>query len=52
MAGSAVNFDIGELSVHQVLGVVPDGGGGAAMPRTRAAWAPTHAPDPVVAFAP
>ena len=52
MAGSAVNFDIGELSVHQVLGVVPDGGGGAAMPGTRAAWAPTHAPDPVVALAP
>jgi cyclopropane-fatty-acyl-phospholipid synthase len=52
MAGSAVNFDIGELSVHQVLGVVPDEGGGAAMPRTRAAWAPKHPPGPSVGLAP
>jgi cyclopropane-fatty-acyl-phospholipid synthase len=47
MAGSAVNFDIGELSVHQVLGVVPDGEGGASMATTRAAWSPIHASDPV-----
>jgi len=38
MAGSAVSFDMGELSVHQVLGVVPDDRGHSAIPRTRAGW--------------
>lgn len=38
MAGSAVSFDMGELSVHQVLGVVPDDAGRSAMPPTRAGW--------------
>lgn len=38
MAGSAVNFDSGELSVHQVLGVVPDAKGRSGFPPTRNAW--------------
>ena len=38
MAGSAVNFDSGELSVHQVLGVVPDARGRSGFPPTRNAW--------------
>jgi len=38
MAGSAVSFDMNELSVHQVLGIVPDPRGHSAMPPTRAGW--------------
>jgi len=38
MAGSAVGFEDGGLGVHQVLGVVPDGGG-SAMPVSRDGWA-------------
>jgi cyclopropane-fatty-acyl-phospholipid synthase len=38
LAASAVNFDSGELAVHQVLGVVPGPGGESGMPATRAGW--------------
>jgi cyclopropane-fatty-acyl-phospholipid synthase len=38
MAGSALGFDDGGISVHQVLGVVPDGDGGSGMPPTRWNW--------------
>jgi len=39
MAGSAVGFEDGGISVHQVLGVVPDPSGSSGMPRTRDGWA-------------
>jgi cyclopropane-fatty-acyl-phospholipid synthase len=35
MAASAVGFDDGGVSIHQVLGVVPDPGGHAGMPPVR-----------------
>ena len=35
MAGSALNFESGNITVHQVLGVRPHAGGGADMPLTR-----------------
>lgn len=35
MAGSSVGFSDGGLNLHQVLGVVPDAGGGSGMPLTR-----------------
>lgn len=38
MAGSAVGFTDGGVSIHQVLGVVPTAAGDAAMPLTRAEW--------------
>ncbi len=38
MAASAVGFEDGGLSIHQVLGVVPDSDGTSGMPRTRRAW--------------
>jgi cyclopropane-fatty-acyl-phospholipid synthase len=38
MAGSAVGFDGGGISLHQVLGVVADATGDAAMPATRRTW--------------
>jgi cyclopropane-fatty-acyl-phospholipid synthase len=38
LAASAVNFDSGELGVHQVLGVVPGARGESGMPPTRAGW--------------
>lgn len=38
MAGSAVNFEAGRTSIHQVLGVKPGPGGAGGMPSTRAAW--------------
>lgn len=38
MSASANGFDDGGLAVHQVLGVVPDPDGHAAMPPTRAGW--------------
>jgi cyclopropane-fatty-acyl-phospholipid synthase len=38
MAASAVGFDDGGLSVHQVLGVKPLPGGPSLMPPTRASW--------------
>jgi cyclopropane-fatty-acyl-phospholipid synthase len=38
MAGSAVGFEDGGISVHQVLGVVPPPSGNAAMPATRRDW--------------
>ena len=38
MAASANGFDDGGLAIHQVLGVVPDPGGGSRMPPTRVGW--------------
>lgn len=38
MAGSAVGFEDGGISIHQVLGVVPDASGASGMPRTRDEW--------------
>jgi cyclopropane-fatty-acyl-phospholipid synthase len=38
MTGSAVGFENGELSIHQVLAVKPDDEGASHMPLTRAAW--------------
>lgn len=38
MAGSAVGFEDGGISIHQVLGVVPNTDGSSAMPRTRGAF--------------
>jgi cyclopropane-fatty-acyl-phospholipid synthase len=38
MAGCANRFEQGGLSVHQVLGVVPDDAGRSFMPPTRAGW--------------
>lgn len=38
MAGSALGFIDGGISVHQVLGVVPDPEGGSGMPATRRSW--------------
>jgi cyclopropane-fatty-acyl-phospholipid synthase len=38
MAGSAVGFTDGGVSIHQVLGVVPTASGEASMPPTRADW--------------
>ncbi len=38
MAGSACAFEYHATSIHQVLGVVPDGDGRADMPATRRAW--------------
>jgi cyclopropane-fatty-acyl-phospholipid synthase len=39
MAGSAVGFGDGGVSVHQVLGVVPAADGASGMPPTRDGWA-------------
>ncbi|MGZ6950214.1 MAG: class I SAM-dependent methyltransferase, partial [Ilumatobacteraceae bacterium] len=38
MAGSAIGFEDGGVSIHQVLGVVPDRTGDARMPATRTDW--------------
>ncbi|MDA8292021.1 MAG: cyclopropane-fatty-acyl-phospholipid synthase [Actinomycetota bacterium] len=38
MSGSAVNFDVGGIALHQVLGVVPDRDGSSGMARTRAGF--------------
>ena len=38
MAGSAVGFEDGGISIHQVLGVVPSESGSAGMPTTRRDW--------------
>ncbi|MDP2291036.1 MAG: cyclopropane-fatty-acyl-phospholipid synthase family protein [Actinomycetota bacterium] len=38
MAASAVGFEDGGISLHQVLGVVPGPLGSSAMPATRRAW--------------
>ena len=38
MAASANGFDDGGISVHQVLGVVPEPGGRSGMPSTRSGW--------------
>jgi len=43
MAGSAVGFEDGGISVHQVLGVVPEPDGTSGMPRTRDGWARSEA---------
>ncbi|MGP0032176.1 MAG: class I SAM-dependent methyltransferase [Acidimicrobiales bacterium] len=39
MAASANGFDDGGISIHQVLGVVPDPEGRSGLPLTRASWA-------------
>jgi cyclopropane-fatty-acyl-phospholipid synthase len=39
MAASAVGFDDGGVSIHQVLGVVPTQSGASGMPPTRDGWA-------------
>jgi cyclopropane-fatty-acyl-phospholipid synthase len=39
MAGSAVGFEDGGISLHQVLGVAPAAGGASGMPATRDTWA-------------
>jgi cyclopropane-fatty-acyl-phospholipid synthase len=38
MAGSAVGFDDGGVAIHQVLGVITNDTGNAAMPSTRRDW--------------
>jgi cyclopropane-fatty-acyl-phospholipid synthase len=38
MAASAKGFDDGGISVHQVLGVIPDSDGESGMPATRSGW--------------
>ena len=38
MAASAIGFEDGGISIHQVLGVVPDETGTSGMPLTRDAW--------------
>jgi cyclopropane-fatty-acyl-phospholipid synthase len=38
MAASALNFDAGRTSIHQILGVKPDPNGTSAMPATRGSW--------------
>jgi cyclopropane-fatty-acyl-phospholipid synthase len=38
MAGSALGFEAGRVSVHQVLGVKPHPDGSSGMPPTRASW--------------
>lgn len=38
MAGSAVGFEDGGISIHQVLGVVPDNHGTSGVPLTREGW--------------
>lgn len=38
MAGSAVGFEDGGISIHQVLGIVPDDHGTSGVPLTRAGW--------------
>lgn len=44
MAGSAIGFEDGGISVHQVLGVVPTAAGGSGMPLTRDRWHATPRP--------
>jgi cyclopropane-fatty-acyl-phospholipid synthase len=39
MAASALNFEAGRTSIHQVLAVKPSDGGSSGMPLTRAGWA-------------
>jgi cyclopropane-fatty-acyl-phospholipid synthase len=41
MAASAVGFDDGGVSIHQVLGAVPSSTGESSMARTRDGWATT-----------
>jgi cyclopropane-fatty-acyl-phospholipid synthase len=38
MVGSAIGFEDGGTSIHQVLGVVPTAEGASGMPRTRTSW--------------
>jgi cyclopropane-fatty-acyl-phospholipid synthase len=38
MAGSAIGFEDGGISLHQVLGVVPSASGGSGMSPTRVDW--------------
>jgi cyclopropane-fatty-acyl-phospholipid synthase len=41
MAASAIGFDDGGVSIHQVLGVVPTSRGGSGLPATRDRWCTT-----------
>jgi cyclopropane-fatty-acyl-phospholipid synthase len=41
MAASAIGFDDGGVSIHQVLGVVPSAAGESGMPATRDLWSTT-----------
>lgn len=43
MAASAVGFDDGGVSIHQVLGARPDPTGASGMPRSRRDWDPISA---------
>ena len=47
MAASANGFADGGISVHQVLGVVAESGGGSGMPATREEWEERPVPDAV-----
>jgi cyclopropane-fatty-acyl-phospholipid synthase len=38
MTGSAMSFDSGSISIHQVLAAKPDAEGRAGLPATRASW--------------
>jgi cyclopropane-fatty-acyl-phospholipid synthase len=38
MAASAIGFDDGGISIHQILGVVPEPGGRSGLPATRDDW--------------
>ena len=44
MAASAIGFDDGGVSIHQVLGVVPTPRGGSGMPDTRDGWSTSQDP--------
>jgi cyclopropane-fatty-acyl-phospholipid synthase len=41
LAGSALSFEQGRITVHQVLAVRRDGSGASGMPRTRGQWSRT-----------
>ncbi len=41
MAGSAINFESGSISIHQVLGIKPSAAGDSGMPPTRRAMLAT-----------
>jgi cyclopropane-fatty-acyl-phospholipid synthase len=39
MAASALNFEAGRASIHQILGVKPAPTGASGLPSTRTGWA-------------
>lgn len=45
MAGSAVGFEDGGISLHQVLGVLPSDDGTTGLSPVRDDWTPPGAPD-------